>query len=108
MKPAGVFNTFEPDRALNDGDVLDFAGGLEVIHTPGHTAGHVSLLWKRDRGLLITGDAAANIMGLDYMLGCDDFTAGKASLARLAGSVSPFTLMILSLPCPWPISFLKS
>lgn len=79
------FPAFEPDRALNDGDVLDFAGGLEVIHTPGHTAGHVSLLWKHDRGVLITGDAAANITGLDYMLGYDDFAAGKASLARLAG-----------------------
>ncbi|MGB8362090.1 MAG: MBL fold metallo-hydrolase [Acidimicrobiia bacterium] len=79
------FPAFEPDRALNDGDVLDFAGGLEVIHTPGHTAGHVSLLWKRDRGLLITGDAAANIVGLGYMLGYDDFASGRASLARLAG-----------------------
>lgn len=79
------FPAFEPDRPLMDGDVLDIAGGLEVIHTPGHTAGHVSLLWKRDRGLLITGDAAANILGLDYMLGYDDFASGKASLTRLAG-----------------------
>lgn len=78
------FPAFTPDIALNDGDVIDVAGGLEVIHTPGHTAGHVSLLWKRDRGLLLTGDAAANLMGLNYMIGYDDVPAGKASLAKLA------------------------
>jgi glyoxylase-like metal-dependent hydrolase (beta-lactamase superfamily II) len=79
------FPAFEPDDALNDGDVIDVAGGLEVIQTPGHTAGHVSLLWKRDRGLLITGDAAGNVFGLNYMLGYDDLTAGRASLVKLAG-----------------------
>ncbi len=83
-KPA-EFPAFEPDVALNDGDVIDVAGGIEVIHTPGHTAGHVSLLWKKDRGLLITGDAAANMMGLNYMLGYDDLTTAEASLTKLAG-----------------------
>ena len=78
------FPAFTPDIALSDGDIIDIAGGLEVIHTPGHTAGHVSLLWKRDRGLLIAGDAAANLMGLNYMIGYDDVAAGKASLAKLA------------------------
>lgn len=79
------FPAFTPDRRLTDGDVVDIAGGLEVIHTPGHGASHVSLLWKRDRGLLFTGDAAGNVMGLDYSLGYDDFEAGKKSLAKLAG-----------------------
>lgn len=79
------FPAFEPDGAIEDGDVIDIAGGVEVIHTPGHTGGHVSLLWKRDRGLLITGDAAANFVKLDYMLGYDDFATGKTSLNKLAG-----------------------
>jgi len=82
-KPA-EFPAFEPDAAMTDGDVIDVAGGIEVIHTPGHTPGHVSLLWKRDRGLLITGDAAANMIGLGYMLGYDDISAGRTSLAKLA------------------------
>lgn len=82
-KPA-EFPAFEPDVTLADGDVIDVAGGLEVIHTPGHTSGHVSLLWKRDRGLLITGDAASNVVGLNYMLGYDDVAMGKASLEKLA------------------------
>jgi glyoxylase-like metal-dependent hydrolase (beta-lactamase superfamily II) len=79
------FPAFEPEGALNDGDVIDVAGGLEVIHTPGHTAGHVSFLWRRDRGLLITGDAAGNVLGLDFSLGYDDITTGRISLAKLAG-----------------------
>ena len=83
-KKSAEFPAFSPDVALQDGDLINIAGGIEVIHTPGHTAGHVSLLWKRDRGLLITGDAAANMMGLNYMLGYDDVQTGKTSLAKLA------------------------
>jgi len=79
------FPAFEPDIDLKDGDVLDVAGGIEVIHTPGHTAGHVALLWKKDRGLLFVGDAAANLVGLNYMIGYDDVPEGKASLTKLSG-----------------------
>lgn len=83
-KKAGKFPAFEADIALNDGDVVDIAGGIEVIHTPGHTAGHVALLWKRDRGLLFTGDAAANALGLNYMFGYNDVPIAQASLTKLA------------------------
>jgi glyoxylase-like metal-dependent hydrolase (beta-lactamase superfamily II) len=83
-KPSN-FPAFEPDIALRDGDVIDIAGGIEVVHTPGHTAGHVALLWKRDRGLLFTGDAASNLMGLNYMIAYDDVAEGKVSLAKLSG-----------------------
>lgn len=40
---------------LNDGDVIRFGGTEEitVLHTPGHTAGSVSFLW---RGNVFTGD----------------------------------------------------
>jgi len=83
-KPA-EFPAFDPDVAISDGDVIDVAGGIEVIHTPGHTAGHVALLWKRDRGILFAGDAAGNLMGLNYMLGYNDVAEGKSSLTKLAG-----------------------
>ena len=79
------FPAFEPDIDLKDRDVIEVAGGIEVIHTPGHTAGHVALLWKRDRGLLFVGDAAANLVRLNYMIGYDDVDEGKASLAKLSG-----------------------
>ena len=42
------------DVRLENGDNLPFAGGLRVIHTPGHTRGSISLLAGR---ALIVGDA---------------------------------------------------
>jgi glyoxylase-like metal-dependent hydrolase (beta-lactamase superfamily II) len=39
-----------------DGDVLDVPGRPRVIHTPGHTAGHCSLLFE-GKGALFAGDA---------------------------------------------------
>lgn len=56
---------FEPvtvSNTLADGDVLDIAGGLRVLHTPGHSPGHVSLLHE-PTGVLITGDAIVNLLG---------------------------------------------
>jgi glyoxylase-like metal-dependent hydrolase (beta-lactamase superfamily II) len=43
-----------PDRELEDGDVIQGAGfELEVVHTPGHTPGSISLL---SEGRLFSGD----------------------------------------------------
>ena len=47
------------DGLVNDRQEIPVAGGLLPILTPGHTAGHVSYLWPRDRGVLFVGDAAA-------------------------------------------------
>ena len=45
------------DRNLEDGEELPiYDGGVEVIYTPGHTPGHLSL-YVRDEKLLISGDA---------------------------------------------------
>ncbi|WP_246096071.1 MBL fold metallo-hydrolase [Paenibacillus sinopodophylli] len=43
-------------RLLADGDILPIGGGLTVIHTPGHTPGHVSLYHHASK-TLIAGDA---------------------------------------------------
>lgn len=43
-------------KELEDGEMLDIHGGVEVIFTPGHTPGHISLFVKKEQ-LLITGDA---------------------------------------------------
>ena len=48
-----------------DHDVLPIAGGLRVIHTPGHSAGHMALLPEQD-GVLLAGDLCAHVMGLAY------------------------------------------
>lgn len=49
------------DNDLHDGDLLPVAGGLRVVHTPGHTPGHVSLLHE-PTGTLVTGDAIWNVL----------------------------------------------
>lgn len=44
------------DRVLEDGDVLDLPGRtIRVLHTPGHTTGHITLR-DEERGFLFTGD----------------------------------------------------
>jgi glyoxylase-like metal-dependent hydrolase (beta-lactamase superfamily II) len=47
------------DMPLAGGEVLGPLGGLEVIHTPGHTPGSISL-YAPQRRLLIVGDALNN------------------------------------------------
>jgi hydroxyacylglutathione hydrolase len=49
---------YRVDVPLSEGDQID-AGGvrLEVLHTPGHTLGHLSL-WEPEERVLILGDAA--------------------------------------------------
>lgn len=49
----------EVDRAVEEGDVVGALGGLEVIHTPGHTPGAMSL-YQRERRILFCGDALFN------------------------------------------------
>lgn len=44
------------DTLLHDGDELPYCGGIKVIHTPGHTPGHICLYLKKYK-TLITGDA---------------------------------------------------
>jgi glyoxylase-like metal-dependent hydrolase (beta-lactamase superfamily II) len=43
-------------QKLSDSDLLPICGGIEVIHTPGHTPGHMCLL-LRESGVLVCGDA---------------------------------------------------
>ncbi|MCH8052184.1 MAG: MBL fold metallo-hydrolase [Chloroflexi bacterium] len=61
--PANKPTPVPADHEINDGDELAIGGGVRVIHTPGHTAGHVSFFVERHGGVLFVGDAAANMMG---------------------------------------------
>lgn len=70
---------------VQDGDVLDVAGGLAVHHTPGHTPGHISLL-HQESGVLITGDAIFNMAGRmtwPFKAFCTSFPLNKKSAAVL-------------------------
>jgi glyoxylase-like metal-dependent hydrolase (beta-lactamase superfamily II) len=69
---------------------LELPGRPRLIRTPGHTAGHLSVALE-DRGVLLTGDALAN---LDYVIGNpglglhrlnDDREVALSSLGRLDG-----------------------
>ena len=70
---------------LHDGDVLPMLGGLEVIHTPGHTAGSVCLYGARDR-VLFVGDALQRRRGkiaFASALYSDDVRAAERAVKRL-------------------------
>ena len=45
---------------FSDGDRIDLPGRPVVIHTPGHTEGHV-MFHVPERGMLFTGDGLANV-----------------------------------------------
>ena len=50
------------DVLLEDGEELPLYGGIRVIHTPGHTPGHISLYFPAHH-LLISGDAMRVVNG---------------------------------------------
>jgi glyoxylase-like metal-dependent hydrolase (beta-lactamase superfamily II) len=74
------------DVALKDGEVLDLAGGVTVIATPGHTLGHISLFLHRTR-TLITGDALTSTNGTltgPMEMATPDMAGAKESIKKLA------------------------
>ena len=86
LLPGGGFSPIEQVQELHDGAVLDVAGGLRVVHTPGHTPGHVSLL-HADSQTLITGDALFNMnarMSWPFSAFCTSFEQTKRTAALLA------------------------
>ena len=78
--------TVEPmkvDHLVEDGDTIPLAGGMKVIHVPGHCAGQIALLWQ-GHGTLFAADSCANLMGLGSPLGYEDEAEGRRSQAKLA------------------------
>jgi glyoxylase-like metal-dependent hydrolase (beta-lactamase superfamily II) len=71
---------------LVDGAVLPVLGGLEVVHTPGHTPGSVCLFAERE-GMLFVGDTLQRRFGrVSFASGLysDDPAEARASVQRLA------------------------
>lgn len=90
------------DLVLEDGQVLRLGyADWQVVATPGHTPGHVSL-WQQEERLLVTGDALSDYdigwvnLALD---GPDAAATALASLQRLAG-LSPHVLLPAHGPLP--------
>jgi glyoxylase-like metal-dependent hydrolase (beta-lactamase superfamily II) len=95
----GPTSRFEPvavSEALTDGQLLPIAGGVRVLHTPGHTPGHVSVLHESS-GVLITGDVIFNLawrMTWPVSFVCTNAALNKRSAAVLADTsyqVAAFT-----------------
>ena len=80
--PSGKVN-----RTLHDEEELPLHGGIEVIHTPGHTPGHLSLFVKKAR-LLIAGDELrveeGELVGPSERA-TQDMESANASLRKLTG-----------------------
>jgi glyoxylase-like metal-dependent hydrolase (beta-lactamase superfamily II) len=71
------------DQPLTTETILPIAGGFEVIHTPGHCAGQVALLWRPGR-MLFAGDVGTNLMGLGDPVGFENLEEGRESQRKLA------------------------
>lgn len=79
VKPVNV------DVIVKDGDYFDWAGGCQVISTPGHMPGHISLHLKETNSI-VSGDAA--VIENDKLVIANpqfalNFELAKKSLERL-------------------------
>ncbi|MHA6764615.1 MBL fold metallo-hydrolase [Streptacidiphilus sp. PAMC 29251] len=77
-----------PDGLLTDGQLIEGSDGLRVLHTPGHSPGHVVLVHEPTRSVLL-GDALFHRGGLALgpaALAADPATRGS-SLRRIPDSV---------------------
>jgi glyoxylase-like metal-dependent hydrolase (beta-lactamase superfamily II) len=84
-----IFAAMTPEPAatvpIEDGQILPMLGGLQVVHTPGHTPGSVCLYGARDR-VLFVGDVLQRRFGtvsFASTLYSDDIRAARQSVKRL-------------------------
>lgn len=63
LYPLFRYRYFTPDQHLEENDVLPLLGGMEVMHTPGHSRGSICL-YDRLRGLLFSGDLVRREKGV--------------------------------------------
>ena len=77
--------------ALDDGDDVF---GLQIVATPGHTAGHLAV-FDPDTGVLVAGDALTNTDGLmgSSPQFTEDEAAAAASVRKLA-TLAPETILV--------------
>lgn len=92
--PDTKFEHVPVSRTLEDKDHLPLLGGLQVIFTPGHALGHISL-WHGERRLLIVGDTIFyffNRMTLPLDLLTVDREENKRSIKKIY-DLEPETLL---------------
>ena len=87
LRPVESLSTVQVTKALADGEELPYGGGMIVIHTPGHTPGHISLFLPKEH-LLIAGDALRMVDGVlkgPNPKATPDLARATESLRRLLG-----------------------
>jgi glyoxylase-like metal-dependent hydrolase (beta-lactamase superfamily II) len=83
IKRAGI--NIEPvaiDEQLNDRDLLPLLGGVRIIHTPGHSKGHISLLAENEE-VLIAGDLLSNRTRLGLSVIYENMAEGISSILKV-------------------------
>lgn len=73
------------DRILRPGEHFDWGGGCEIVSTPGHMPGHISICSLENK-YLITGDAAVlenNNLEVANPQFCLDISAAEESLKNI-------------------------
>lgn len=71
------------DGILHDGDILDFGKvQFKIIHTPGHTPGHLALYCEKE-GILFAGDIDLTTFGPWYGNLASNIEDFKASIEKL-------------------------
>lgn len=58
-----IFTPVKVDMPVSGGEELPLLGGVQIVHTPGHTPGSICL-WFKYKKLLIVGDLLAHRFGL--------------------------------------------
>jgi glyoxylase-like metal-dependent hydrolase (beta-lactamase superfamily II) len=112
LRPEDVFKKYgtfyvesiKVDRQLQDGDMVGNNNSLQVIHTPGHTPGHISL-YSKQHGIIFGGDfMSKSVMGIDGLfvppstLSIDSTTA--AISARRISNLKFDTLLLAHQDAP--------
>jgi glyoxylase-like metal-dependent hydrolase (beta-lactamase superfamily II) len=85
IRRGGGIDAFNIARRLVDGEILPIGGpgGVRVIYTPGHGAGHLALLLHAD-GVLIAADICTNMSGLGWSTVYEDRELGRQSILKAA------------------------
>lgn len=74
----------ETDQHIDNGNVLPFGKGFEVITAPGHCKGQVVFLYQDFGGLLFAADTCGNMFGLDIAPFYEDINQGYKDLQNLS------------------------
>lgn len=86
------------DQTLKDGDLIDVLGGIQVIHTPGHTPGSICL-YQPEREILFCGDTLFNIHPITrrerFQLPLSLFTVDREHLLRSVRRLATLPVQII-------------